>query len=154
MTIFEYIEKNPSVIYSAMFVILIYNVVALFLGGRKAEERFQNQSHQRIVFREKGASGHSNKSLRTKLGGASKVLDVVVTENELWLKGIWPMFSYVGTKFDLIHRIQKSNIKAVKASSRDVEIWFENESGTESHVVLRLKDTAAFTSAIGAQAAR
>lgn len=149
MGVLDYIEANPGIFYAIFIVILVFNGLVFFLGGRKAEERFRNQTHQRIVFREKGASGHSKKSVITRFGGASKVLDVVVTDTELWIKGIWPMFSYIGTKCDLTHRVPLSSIKRIEPKGGKVEIWFENEERSESRVQLHLKDVPGFTAAVG-----
>ena len=151
MNVLRYIEGNPGVFYAVVAGISLYSGVGFYLGGRRAERRFRDGANQRILFREKGASGHSKQSLRTRFGGASRVLDVIVTEHELWLKGIWPMFTYIGSKYDLTHRVLKTKISKVRTRSHDVEIWFENERGTESHIELRLKDVPAFTSALGAQ---
>ena len=76
-------------------------------------------------------------------------MDIVVTETELWIKGIWPMFSFIGTKFDLTHRVPLSSIKRMEARGSRVEIWFDNERRSESHIELQLKDVPGFVSKIG-----
>jgi hypothetical protein len=144
----EYLENHPEVFYGVFVFIVISNGLFFYFGGRTAEKRFQGQGRQRVVFRERGVSGHSKASLRTRWSGASRVLEVVVTDNELWIKGIWPMFSYIGSKHDLTHRISRSSVTKVHATNGKVEVWFTNEQGNESHVELRLKDAAAFQRAL------
>ena len=111
----NYLEENPEIFFRAFLLVLLCSVVLFFFGGRKAEASFRANSDQEIVFREKGAAGHSKKSLFTRLGGASKVLDVAVTDRELWIKGIWPIFTYIGTKYDLTHRIPLEDVTFVEA---------------------------------------
>jgi hypothetical protein len=130
VNIIEYIEKYPSIFFALILIVAIGNGVMFYLGGKKANKRFHGQSHQRVLFIERGASGRSHKSCMTKLGGARNAMEVVVTESELWIKGIWPIFSYIGSKFDLTHRIRKSDIKSCEVEGLVVKLWFHNESGT------------------------
>jgi hypothetical protein len=150
MLFIDYIQRHPEVFAGLVALTLVINVVTLYVGGRKAEQRFEKHGLQQMRFRERGASGYSNKSLITKLGGANGVLEVAVTDAELWIRGIWPPFSYIGTKFDLTHRILRSQIRSVEAIDDVVQLRFTNEAGAESHVVLRLKAPQAFMAAMGA----
>ena len=144
----EYLENNPSVFYAIFLLILVYVGINFLIGGRRSELRFPKVDSQNVIFREKGVSGHSKASIRTKYGGASKVLDIVVTDKELWVKGIWPMFSIIGSKYDLLHKVPLSAIKMVEAKGNRVELKFMNESGEESHIELVLNKPAAFVGAV------
>jgi hypothetical protein len=146
----DYITANPQVFWAVFAALLVFNIVFFVIGSRRSERRFKNQLDQQILFRERWVSGFSKRSPITRLGGARRVLEVVVTDRELWIKGVWPMFSFVGTKFDLTHRVPKSGIRKVVARGQIVEIWFLNESGSESNVELELKEAVAFTAAVGA----
>jgi hypothetical protein len=146
----QYLNDNPNVFYTVFLVIVVFNVVAFGLGGRKAEKLFPKLDGRNIQFRERGASGHSKKNIFTKLGGASRVLDLIVTDGELWIKGIFPMFTFIGTKYDLTHRVSLSKIEKSIPKKKSIELWFENEAGEKSHVELRVKDVPAFTKALGA----
>jgi len=150
MPFFDYIESHPEVFAGVFALIFVFNVLIFYVGGRKAERRFEGHGREQIRFRERGASGYSNRSLLTKLGGANGVLDVVVTDADLWIKGVWPLFSYVGAKFDLTHRVPRSQIRSVQARDNAIELRFTNEAGTESHVVLKLKEPQTFMAAMGA----
>jgi len=141
-------DNSSTAFYGLFAGILLLNGAMFHFGGKSAERRFSGQAHQRIVFRERGASGHSKASLSTRIGGASRVLDVIVTEGELWIKGIWPAFSYIGAKYDLTHRVAISAVTKVQASDGKLELWFINEDGRPSHLELRLKDAAAFQRAL------
>ena len=145
----DYLQTHPEIFVGVVGLIFVINLVTVYIRGRKAEQRFNPNVRQEVKFRERGASGYSNKSLLTKLGGASGALEVVVTDAELWIKGIWPPFSYIGTKFDLTHRILRSQIRTVHAGAEAIEIRFTNEAGGESHISLKLRAPQAFMAAIG-----
>jgi hypothetical protein len=149
MFVLEYFEQSPHAFHVALLVVLVSNAIVFFVGGRMAEKRFKGPA-QRVLFRERGASGRSNRTLLTRMGGAAGVLDVIVTEQELWLKGIWPLFSYIFAMFDLTHRVPKSSIRKVTRRDGIVELWFENERGRQVHVELELRDPQAFESALAA----
>ena len=150
MFVLDYIETHPGVFAAVALVLAALNLVRFHRHGLKAEHRFRNQEHQPIRFRERGASGYSKKSLRTKLGGANRVLDVVVTDAEVWIKGKWPLFSFIGSNYDMLHRVQRSQIRAVQARDNEVDLRFTNEVGTETHIVLLLKAPKVFLAALDA----
>ena len=150
MALLHFLEQHANAFLGAVVLAFVLNVVVFYVAGRKAEVRFRNLPSQPIRFRERGASGHSTNSILTKMGGANGVLEVVVTDDEVWLKGIWPMFSYIGSRFDMTHRVPKSSVRACNVFNRKVELRFLNEKGEESHVVLELKSPAAFKAALDA----
>ena len=150
MFVIDYIQAHPEVFGGVAALIFVFNLVTFYVGGRRAERRFDTHGPLRVLFRERGASGYSNRSLFTKLGGANRVLEVVVTDVDVWIKGIWPPFSYIGTKYDLTHRILRSQIRSVEARAGSVELRFRSETGGESHVVLKLNAPDAFMAALGA----
>jgi hypothetical protein len=150
MLFIDYIQRHPEILAGLVGLTFVINVVTFYVGGRRAERRFETPWPQQIRFNERGASGYSNKSLLTKLGGARGVLEVVVTDADLRIKGIWPPLSYIGTKFDLTHRFPRSQVRSVQARDNAIELRFMDEAGAESHVVLRLKAPQAFMTAMGA----
>jgi len=150
MVLLDYIERHPEVFAGVVALIFVINMVTFYVGGRKAERRFASHGPPQIKFKERGASGYSNKSLITRLGGANGALEVVVTDADVWIKGIWPPFSYIGTKFDLTHRIPRSLVRSVQVRGDTIDLRFTNEAGAESHVVLKLKAPQAFMAAMSA----
>jgi hypothetical protein len=144
------VEGPPAIFVVAFVAVAVFNVIGFAIGGWRAERRFRGQPRQPIVFRERFASGYSKKSWITELAGARNALDVIVTDRELWIKGILAPFSYVGTKFDLTHRVLLSKIRGVAVDGGNVELFFENESGRESHVLLNLRDPKSFAAALAA----
>jgi hypothetical protein len=144
----EYIEANPDVFYAIFALVLVFNLVGFYVGGRKAERPFREAAPRTFRFRERGASGHSKTSLVNRFGGARGALDVAVTESELWIKGIYPMFTYIGSKFDMTLKVPLSNIVRVKETGRNVEVWLRKPDTETSHIELELKDVGSFLKAL------
>ena len=143
----EYLDANPHVFFLVFFAILIFNAIGFYVGGRKAERMFAGLQLDTAKFREKGASGYSEKSIITKMGGASRVLDIIVTESELCVKGIFSAFTYIGTKYDLSHRVPLEKITSASKHDGDVKVSFISREGKHS-IVLRLADPDGFLSAL------
>ncbi len=150
MPLLDFLERHADTFVGAIVLAFMVNALVFYITGRRAERRFSDQGDQPVRFRERGASGHSRKSAVTKLGGANGVLEVVVTDEEVWLKGIWPMFSYIGARFDMTHRVPKSSVRVCAVVNETVELRFISEKGEDTHVVLELKDPAAFKAALEA----
>ena len=146
----DFIESNRDAFYLLWLLIASYLIIRFYHGGREASSKFDDLQDQTIKFREKYASGHSSKSLVTRLGGATRVLDVIVTTQELWIKGMWPMFTFIGSKYDLTHRVPLSSVRNVRAEGERVFFDIANESGLESPIELRLRDPNGFVRSIDA----
>lgn len=144
----DYLEQNPEVFYAVFALILVYNGIMFFRGGRKAEKGFPDIKTQNVIFRDSKASGYSTKNLTTKMGGARKVLDVIVTDKELWIKGSLPMFSFIGSKYDLTHLVPLSNVTNVSANDKNTNVTFTNSVGLTTVLVLQLKDSKKFADAV------
>ena len=67
MSALDFIETHPGAYVGAFMLVLALNAVVFYVGGRRAEQRFASQSGQEIRFRERGASGHSDKSMGQSL---------------------------------------------------------------------------------------
>ena len=126
---------------------LVFNLIFIYLGGRRAERVFVGATDDEIIFRERGASGFSKKSFITKVGGASKVLDIIVTDADLLIKGIYSPFSFIGTFYDLTHRIDRKNITSLILESGKAHLSFNSERGTHN-LVLLLKEPSSFIEAL------
>lgn len=146
----EFFDSNPQVFYGLWFGTLVFVLVVFFIGGRKAEQKFEGLEGQTVRFRERGASGRSHKSLATKFGGASRVLDVIVTDRELWIKGIWPAFTFIGTRFDLTHRVPLETVGSARVDRRRVLFSIRGPLGTESTIELQVRDPNGFIRALRA----
>jgi hypothetical protein len=150
--VLEFIESNPSAFNGLFLFSLIWAVAAFYFGGRWAEAQFSDLKEQTVVFRERGASGHSKKSIFTRIGGASRALDVIVTPEELWIKGILSPFTFLGKIYNLTHRVSRTSIREVKLVGRSVLITFVSSAGDETSISLRLRQPSDFIRALTAKA--
>ena len=110
-------------------------ITFLFLKGRKIISIFPNISQEDIKYIKKNSSAYSTKSLKSKISGGRKVLEVLVTSNEIWLKSS-AFYAYFLHKNDVIHRIQFKNIKQVVSTENSVILDFTTENGTFKQLVI------------------
>lgn len=134
--LFDYLNENPSMFYLFFLFALLWNAAFCYFGGKKAEAVFTGLNLNDARFRERGASGFSKKSIITKFGGARKVLDVIVTESELCIKGIYSPLTYIGSKYDMTRRVELSNIRRIIEKGPNIELSFH----VGNDVVLQFKD--------------
>jgi hypothetical protein len=97
-----------------------------------------------VLHRERFASGCSHRSLLTRLGGARNMLDVVLTDTELWVT----TFAYlrgISVKYDLDYRIPLIDVVSVEKSwMRSVVIHFHRSDRTTEKLQLWLRDREEF----------
>ena len=104
----------PLAIASWLFVCVVLFSVS-YVRARRRGNPFPELDQSQILFEEKGVSGNSNKSFFTMLGGASGILWVTVTRDEVWIRPRpYTLFlAFGGERSDLIHRIPRSRILSV-----------------------------------------
>ena len=135
--------------------IAIWFVIAA-LRYRKKPRLFPELDSVDVFFKEGGASGKSSKK---KLMGASRVLEVVVTDHELWIRPQFP-FNVLETiyHFDLEHRIPFAQIqdveKVTRWGSETVNVQFIGKSGEQQSFSLSLKTPELFRQVIARQMAK
>lgn len=141
-------EKFAAVFIVIWLLMAIPAIVIIYRGIKKAQRTFAGILDQPILFREKMASGYSKKSFITRVGGANRVLDVIVTESEVCIKGINSIFSFVGSFYDLVHRVSRNDIVAVTNNGKQIDLSLVNQKGKRSDLVLMLKNADQFVSAV------
>lgn len=100
-----------------------------------------------LVFREEFASGHSDKSWLTRLGGAHNCLTVAVTDDEVWVKTLFPFSAFAGI-YDLEHRIPRSAITSLKRNGKWVYLEYRLPDQSARRLNLRLRKVDEFISAL------
>jgi hypothetical protein len=114
-----------------------------FIRGRKAIQMFSDLDLSNLVYSEKSASGYSTKSFRTKWGGASKVLHIMITDKELIIK-TYLFLAHVAEKHDMLHRIPLENILKTEIKKGTVFsklfIEFKGNNGESKEIVLMSKN--------------
>jgi hypothetical protein len=139
---------EPKTIFMTIWVLMAaFALIAGFLKGKKALSIFPDISSERIIFRDKFASGYSTYSFWTRIGSARNVLDIVVTEKELWLKSTI-MFAGIMSYYDLINKIALNNIIAVNKKGQGIELEFKTDSGKIKQVVILSKKPIDFLKAL------
>lgn len=140
-------DLTPDTFYFIWFLLMFTIVGLLLISGWKALKIFPPSDQLNILFHEKWASGNSNDTLIHKMGGASKVLDIIITENELWIKPI-PLMAGFSNIYGLIRKIKLNNISKVQLKNRIIIIQFANENGSKSEFQLKLKNPQQFLEVI------
>lgn len=131
----------------AWFVVTAFGLMILYKRGKKALSIFPPIETVKVIYRDKAASGYSNQSLKTKLGGSNKLLDIVVTDKELWLKSKL-LFAGIGQTYDLLHKISLDKIENVEKNGNKVTVNFKTDNGQEKQVVLMTKRVDEFVQII------
>lgn len=83
-----------------------------FLRHRSKGHFFEDPPASVLIFNETAASGRSLKSWRTRLGGASNCLKVMITRDRLFIRPFFP-FLILGPDIDLVHSIPLGCIESV-----------------------------------------
>jgi len=119
----------------------------MYIRGKSALVIFPNITSVDVLFREKGVSGNSRKSLKTKFGGAKNVLDVIVTDCELWIRSPL-LFAGFSKTYDLLHKVQLSHISNVESNKKKVVISFNSDGKIETTLELKMKKAQDFVEII------
>lgn len=122
----------------------------IILKGRQVLKIFPDVSSEKILFKEKRASGFSRKSFITRLGGANRVLEVIITSEELWIRSPL-LFAGVGDHSDLIHNIPLNNILKIERINNKVIISFKTAGNLVATLELNLKKAIEFVEIISAR---
>ncbi len=139
---------KPQTLFLTIWAIgAVFVLTRLFLSGKKALSIFPDIGEVVVRYRDKTGSGRSMQSWKTKIGGAKNVLDIVVTDKELWLKGMM-LFAGVCERFDLLHKVPLANITNVQQDGISITIDFTSVDGKDKQLVLVTKRPDAFVNAI------
>ncbi len=136
----EFIDKYFFYIW---FAVMLWIVSNFYFRGRAAIREFGLIDPSIIIYSEKFASGYSNKSWKTKRGGASKVLHILITDKELIIK-TYLFLAYIAKRNDLLHRVPLENITSTAlkkgAFSSKLHVTFTTTEGEDKEVVLMAKN--------------
>jgi hypothetical protein len=146
----------PSPIHPALYWLSIAATVAmlgwwvsLYLRAVRAQPHFEQRD---VVFQEWFASGCSQKSIITRIGGARNCLRLVITKEFLWVTSWFP-FSLLAPFYDMEHVIPLNRITSVK---RDLFfgrvtflVAFTTENGASRVLRLAPKQPDAFVQSLG-----
>ena len=148
----------PSQIHPALYLLSVATAAGAlcffawrFVRAMQARPRFDRQD---IIFQEWFASGYSQKTLVTKIGGARNCLRLVVTRSFLSVTAWFPL-SLIASFYDVEHVIPLSSITSVKRDSfmgrLTFLVTFTTESGAPCTLRLIPKQAEAFAQSLGPQ---
>lgn len=124
-------------------IIAVTTISLLFIQGRKAIRMFSDLDLSHLIYSEKNASGYSTKSFRTKRGGASRVLHILITDKELIIK-TYLLFASIAEKYDMLHRIPLENILSTEIKKGMIYskllVQFKGPGGEVKEIVLMSKN--------------
>jgi hypothetical protein len=105
------------------------------------------------TFLETWTSGHSNRNLLTKLGGARNCLLVAVTRESLIVRPHFPFsLLFLPEIYDLDYVIPRTRIRSVNPRKallgETVEVVFDSSSGDRRSIELRLRQSQQFLQAM------
>lgn len=104
-----------------------------------------------LIYSESFASGRSLKSWRTRLGGASNCLMVMLTRDRLVIRPFFP-FLILGPDFDLVHDIPFSSLETVTKNTGflkgGLRLRFRLPNGELRELEIMSKNTVALKQAL------
>jgi hypothetical protein len=137
-----------SIIVLIAIAFLFIMLKTYYDTGKRALSIFPDMGSVKVVYRDKGATGCSMRSWKTKVGGASRAIDLIVTEDELWLSAM-VFFAGITKQHDLLHKVSIRKITSAKLEKTQIMLSFKDEKGRHHQVVLRTRDEYAFLKSIG-----
>jgi hypothetical protein len=136
-----------SIIILVSIAFLVVMLKTYYDTGKKALSIFPDIATVKVVYRDKGATGYSTRSWKTKMGGASRAIDIIVTEGELWLSAM-VFFAGITKQHDLVHKIPFKRITSAKLDKGQIMLSFRDDRGGHHQVILRTRDERAFMDSI------
>ncbi len=137
------IPFTPATFQILCLLVFVFNKSVFLIMGSKALKIFPDINDVTILFREKWASGNSNDQPIHKLGGASNILEIVITEHELWIKAP-KIFAGFMSFFGLIRKVKTGDLISLNDTKNSLSIKFKNQDGSTSEMNLKLKSAKQF----------
>ncbi|MCB0711912.1 MAG: hypothetical protein KDD67_06250 [Ignavibacteriae bacterium] len=130
-----------------VIAVMILMLLSFFRKGRQALTLFPPIDSVNVRFKESRASGASQKNWKTKVGGASNTLDVIVTEDELWIT-MSPLFASIAQQYDMLHRVPLDRVNVTQRGNNGVGLELTLEDGSSTEIILRLRNQERFLNVI------
>lgn len=130
---------TPEIIFVIVWGIVMTSMITKFLvDGKRALSIFPNENTVQIVFREKRASGNTLHKNILKRGSASRVLDVIITNSEVWIKA-YRIFAGMAKKTGMLHKLPFEKIVSARMNHKKVDLTFISEQNETTTIQLMLK---------------
>lgn len=139
---------GSSILILVFIAIAIVMLKTFYDSGKRALSIFPDIKTVQVRYQDKTAMGYSTKSWKTKVGGASRAVEIVVTDKELWLRSFL-LFAGITKQHDLLHKIPLHRITKVRENNGELTLDFKSEKGEPKQVVLNTRDKNAFLKSLG-----
>jgi hypothetical protein len=154
---FELLDRYFPILFGLSLLWVTGWVVASILYRRKHDKPIVFRNVPNATFAEDTASGHSNRTWFTKLGGANRCLVVAVAGNRLIIRPRFPFnLMFLPEIYGLEHDVSADQITHVELNhgrSGAIRLEFRDSDHTLHDVTLHLRNPAEFVRAIGKHAA-
>lgn len=137
-----------SIVLLVVIAIGIVMLKTFYDSGKRALSIFPDIKTVQVKYHDKTALGYSTKSWKTKVGGASRAVEIVVTDKELWLRSFL-LFAGITKQHDLVHRVPLDKIIRVKENKEQITLDFKSDKGESKQVVLNTRDKMKFLNSLG-----
>lgn len=143
---------KPEVIFLSVFLLVLGYILFQFyrLSKKASAVTFPDLESVKVLYRDKRGSGQSDKDWQAKMGSADKTLEIVLTEDELWIRGP-KMFAFIAEKIDLLHRIPIGKISKVERKRKVIKISFSLDQGASRTLSIRTADPDEFIALLNKQ---
>ena len=91
-----------------------------------------------IIFRERMASGYNNSSMINRMGGATNILDVIVTREIFIIKAPMTFMGFM-PMFGLIQHSHIGNISVEEKNRQYISVIINQPDGLSTEIILKLK---------------
>ena len=111
--------------------------------GRKVLKQFEDIDLNTVVYSERNASGHVVRQTQTRRAGTTKMLHIIITDQELIFKTNL-IFAHIAAENEMLHRIPLTNIMQMEFKkgrfSSKLYVKFRTIHGEEKVVILQSKN--------------
>ena len=150
----KFLQHNFHWLFLFCVAWLVVGIVWRYFRHKRTGLVFPQNLQEPIRFEERAASGSSDKTWLTRIGGARHCLRVTVTDAEVWIRPFFP-FNILAQEFDLEHRIARASITSIQPTQsafvRAILVEYRDERGQPHRLTLVLKKPDDFLSALGLQ---
>jgi hypothetical protein len=156
MELWPIVEENVALLFcGAVGWIVLWLIGSAFYRKWKGKALLASRPSD-AQFVEAWTSGHSNRSLLTRLGGARNCLLVAITPTSLVVRPHFPFsLLFLPEIYDLEYVIPRRNIQMVTPRSgwlgKTIEIAFSVDAGDNRSIELRLRQPEIFLQAVRAR---
>ena len=138
---------DPGTFQIIWFVVMATILSIFWIQGGIALKIYPTLESVNIRFREKWASGYSNDSFKTRMGGAQNILDIIVTTEELWVRTP-RLFAGMSAQFGTLKKLELTQVKAIEINNSSVRIEIAEKFNKTSEIILKMKRPDEFKSTI------